>query len=358
MVSFHKPGSRLLLFVLLPFLVAGCTRNGGYTVDVVFMVDSVPGSGYVGAELDRCGIAWEQTKCISAVTDTFGHARFEGVPRGRYRLRTNYNVSEEVNIRVNVRSDMVLDTIWLTSYEEPNDRYANAAIQQYRQARYDGRPTGQPFRDCYNALRHALDSISLEQDTVEPYAYHVEGSDDCTSMLALLPGVRMERGWQMFVGYQGDMNGNCFLQARRGDSVTDLMTHLVVDFTEEGIWNAMLLYMSHCFLPCGWHGCYCERAVIFDAEEISGAPDIQAAEKSTPLGDLREVLSKKSVRIDNRVRILDADNAVVEAYLWSDWKGLYIERFQVGRHGNKVAFKTGKVSECQVLIPYDCELEF
>ena len=236
--------------------------------------------------------------------------------------------------------------------------FADEAIQLYRQARYDGRPTGDPFRDSYYALRHALDSIPFVCDTDEPYAYHVVGSDDCTSILAKLPGVQMEQGWQMCVQYKGDINGNCYLMARRGDSVTNLLDHLEVDFTEEGVWNAMMLDMSYGYLPCGWHGCYLKMSIIFDIEEILRAPDIQHASKTDPLGELREKLSKETVEINNRVRILDADHAVIEAYCWHDWHGLYINRIQVTRHGDNVTFQPSPIKDCQILIPYDSTVQF
>ncbi len=100
------------------------------------------------------------------------------------------------------------------------------------------------------------------------------------------------------------------------DTVPPLSDYIELQFTEEAIWEALLLIVESCsYLEHRWHGNYLNGRIIVDSasliESCSSVMDPSALGLFLNIHDLAP-----------RVRILSDEKALVSYYRWSEYRGM------------------------------------
>ncbi len=321
------------------FTIWGCVSNGASTVPNVYVA--------LG------DTAWDDAG--ETRTNRNGTFTLSSVPKGSYTLRIRDGLFYETK-KIEVHSNITLDTILI------EERMMEPTIWYLQKT--DTTPSANRYYQQYLHYRRAIDALNISYSR-KTYSYNVDSIDNANSVLTSLHGLSIEEGWLLDVYYGGgDLGGNVIFYTRRtsdpkiavnGDlpeSATDLMSHMEVDFTPEGIWSAYQLIQASCYLPKYWHGGYFDYSGIFTLDEVRHrSPALRDSLTTTP-------------EIDTRVDIIDANHATVTAYWWNDWVGLFRETIPVERVGNTVRFilpdnrpsyfHTAK----QPIVSYDCGIDY
>jgi hypothetical protein len=334
-----------LILLLTSMILSSCySPKGGYTVRGWIS----NGAGMIPGVLVVLG---EDT----VRTDLEGQFVFHNVKRGRKDLMTlvRYNNKYE---KLTVHSDITLDTTIRDEYSLSNTIWF---IQRHS-------TTNEPYMQQYLDFRRAIDSLPLVfvRDTSLDH-YNVDSIPNANGVLDALQGLSIDNGWLLDMYYAGtDMGGFVMFYTRHEDEqkipmneklkqpIYSLPPHIQVDFTTQGIWSAYQLSHSFSYLPKFWHAYYSECSGIFSLDEVRyRSPALR--DSLTHMPD-----------IQNRVEIVDADHAIVTAYWWNDWIGLFEETVFVERKGRSVNFifpnrnNSDPRTSMRIIVPYDCGIMF
>lgn len=133
------------------------------------------------------------------------------------------------------------------------------------------------------------------------------------------------------------------------DTVPALDKYLVMDFTPEAIWEAVLLIKeARNYLAHRWHGSYSNGRLIVDSTSL-----IQSC-----TGKLEEEAIDTWLRYEHlypSVKIIDDNHAVVNYCRWGDWRGLTNTTIDVVRSGKSICFEKEVITD---LVKYDCGIRF
>jgi len=133
------------------------------------------------------------------------------------------------------------------------------------------------------------------------------------------------------------------------ETVPPIEDYLDIDFTQESIWEAVLLIRESCnYLKHGWHGGYNNGRLVVDVSSL-----IQVATDKLVESSLERWI--KDERIAPKVDMLDDNHAKVAYCHWSDWRGLDYIVLLVTRDGRSLKFK--EISK-ETLEKYDCGIIF
>lgn len=166
--------------------------------------------------------------------------------------------------------------------------------------------------------------------------------------------------------------------------VPDIWEDLIVPFTEDGIWQAVLLNETIALFPKGWHGNYLEKTYVFSREDmqqiIDGCKtkysDFTDAEIERYKAYMR-FLDQSPAVVDNMFKFrkadyerlvsfldsedimpsveINGDKAVVSYCYWNDWSGFCRASLPVERHGQSVSI--GKTNK-EVYIAYESRIMY
>lgn len=334
-----------LIPLLASLLLASChTQDGEYTVRGCI-------SNGAGGIPNVIVILGEDT----VSTDLEGQFVFNNVKQGRKELIVDEpygRTSKKIRVRSNITLDTIVieekflgETIWFLQSHSTID---------------------EPYMRQYIDFRRAIDSLPLVlvTDSVLDH-YNVDSITDANGVIGALRGVALEKGWLLDVYYGGDdMGGSVMFYTRHEGEAKipmngeierpayGLQPHIQVDFTPQGIWSAYQLSQSHRYLPKFWHAHYSESCGVFTLDEVRRrSPALRDSLASTP-------------EIRNRVEIIDDDHAIVTAYWWNDWTGLYEETVFVERTDRTVRFifpdrdNPDPRTSMRIIVPYDCGIMF
>ncbi len=143
---------------------------------------------------------------------------------------------------------------------------------------------------------------------------------------------------------------------------------LVVPFTAEGIWEAVLVREMWRFLPLWWHANYERQEFILNMGRLRKiahldeyiSPDgtvIPVPDGGQPYmyknaGDVKRLLSfQEDDSLLPEVQILGDDSAEISWSFWNDWHGLVKMTLTAIRRNDTVAFHRNK---SRVLVAYNC----
>lgn len=317
------------------FTLRGCVHNG---------VSVVPGAS---VEL------MDMSPRIKTETGIDGTFALGGVPEGPHTLRV-WSGFHTFSLNVDVHSDITLDTI------VTEEVMLESTIWYLQKATPS--PVADPYFRQYLDFRRAIDALNLTfSDAIN--GYNTDSVPDASGLIASLRGVTMEEGWTLDIHYTGGGAGGFVnLYSRRVEDPKpprnvkmlryDLVPHIRVDFTPEGIWSAYQLSEAYSYLPKYWHGGYNNYCGIFSLDEVR--------QRSLALSDSLATTPE----IHTRVEILDGDHATVTAYWWNDWTGLFEMTVFVERIGETVNFIYPKSEDSDprtsslIIVPYDCGIMF
>lgn len=341
---------RVITILALLFPLSVCAQNKGFTIQgcVINGVSTVP-NVYVALG----DTAWNNAG--EARTNRNGTFTLSSVPEGSYMLSIHTGFFQKRQ-KIDVNSSIALDTILV------EEDMLGPTIWYLQKT--DTAPSANPYYLQYLDYRRAIDALNINYSR-KTHTYNVDSIDDANSVLASLHGLSIEEGWLLDVYYSGgNMGGNVIFYTRRTsdskiavngelpESATDLMSHMEVEFTPEGIWSAYQLVQASCYLPKYWHGGYFDYCGIFTLSEVRHrSPALRDSLTTTP-------------EIDTRVDIIDANHATVTAYWWNDWVGLFLETIPVERVGNTVRFILPDNRPCyfhaakQPIVSYDCGIQY
>lgn len=271
-------------------------------------------------------------------TDRNGEFTLNNIPQGTYTIRLKGSSS----IRLEVDSDLMLDTILV----EEEDLEWNIWFLQ----KTDPEPATDPYLRQYLDFRHAIDAMNLSYSW-KTHSYNVDSLPDANSVLTSLRGVSIDEGWLLDVYCEGQYGGGGVkFYTRRTDEPKrplreefpevdlEVMPHIQVEFTPEGVWSAYQLANAFGYLPKWWHAYYYNYCGIFALDEVRHrSPALRDSLATTP-------------EIHPHVEMLNADSALVTAYWWNDWEGLSEETVLVERVGHSVRF-TSYDSKYSILPP-------
>ena len=165
------------------------------------------------------------------------------------------------------------------------------------------------------------------------------------------------------------------LNVHAGYRIPAFWSELNVQFSEAGVWQAVLLNEIAVMFPKGWHANQWERTFIFSREDLQqivndkkGRYDYtdEEIEKLNAYWKFLDMTPHfdqyKKSNYDRLVSYLDredilpsvdisGDKAVASFCYWSDWRGFCRASVPVKRCGHSVAI--GKPND-EILIAYDC----
>ena len=334
-----------LIPLLASLLLASChTQDGEYTVRGCI-------SNGAGGIPNVIVILGEDT----VSTDLEGQFVFNNVKQGRKELLLD-GPSGWTSKKIRVRSNITLDTIVI---EEEILGETIWFLQSHS-------TIDEPYMRQYLDFRRAIDSLPLVfvRDTALDH-FNVDSIPNANRVMGALRGITPEKGWLLDVYYGGDdMGGSVMFYTRHewepktpinGEiekNAYGLLPHIQVDFTPQGIWSAYQLSKSYSYLPKFWHAHYSESCGVFTLDEVRRrSPALRDSLASTP-------------EIRNRVEIIDDDHAIVTAYWWNDWTGLYEETVFVERTDRTVRFifpdrdNPDPRTSMRIIVPYDCGIMF
>ena len=336
---------RTLILLLASLLLASChAQDGEYTV-----------RGYIsngaGGIPNVTVILGEDT----VRTDLDGQFVFNNVKQGKKKLVV-YELFGLTSKQISVHSNITLDTIIIKEY------FLDETIWFLQSHSF----TDEPYMQQYLDFRRAIDSLPLVfvSDTALDY-YNVDSIPNANGVMDALRGVALEKGWLLDVYYGGgDMGGYVMFYTRHegepkiamngelGQRAYGLPPHIEVEFTPQGIWSAYQLSHSYSYLPKYWHANYSSCCGVFSLDEVR---------RRSPA--LRDSLATRP-EIRNRVEIIDAEHAIVSAYWWNNWEGLYEETVFVERSDRTVRFifpeheNPAPRASKRIIVPYDCGIMF
>lgn len=147
----------------------------------------------------------------------------------------------------------------------------------------------------------------------------------------------------------------------------DVWDKLKTEPSAIGAWQAFLMYRSMHFMPKWWHAGYMGREYIFDSSsidslnvEVKGYAD-EYADQEWRWGLEPEQYAKyKTITIDlPKIEFnIDTQEAAITVYYWNDWSGLVKETtyIEISPDGRFTVDK--KEPEEEVLVQYDCGIQF
>lgn len=343
--------NRLMLILSMLFSLTLCAQEKGFSIRGYVS----NGVGMVPAmRVTLLGdTSWNNI--AKTQTDRNGMFFLDNVPEGSYILLVygSFYPSEQ---EIDVHSNLTLDTVLVEeTMLEPTIWYLQKT---------DSTSPADPYYRQYLDYRRAIDALNISYSRAT-LSYSVDSIPDATSVLATFRGISLEKGWLLDVYYGGGQMGGAvsfYIRQTRepktpinedlSETSKDLLSHLKVDFTPEGIWSAYQLAISSSYLPKFWHGGYFDYCGIFALDEVR--------HRSLALRDSLATTPEIHTHID----IIDADHATVTAYWWNDWVGLFEETVSVERTGNTVRFlfpddrPSYFHAAKRTLVPYDCGIEF
>lgn len=137
-----------------------------------------------------------------------------------------------------------------------------------------------------------------------------------------------------------------------GDLDQDIWQHLKVEDSEEGAWEAYLLYELWHVMPMFWHANYAKRIYVFSMEDFDRIGHCPFAEDD----ELRPkcLANAKSLFVEPQVKKEDGRYKVLCCY-WSEFGGFIQETVEVSISENRASFK--EIEEKR-LIGYYCNVTF
>ena len=136
------------------------------------------------------------------------------------------------------------------------------------------------------------------------------------------PQVKLE---DRFKGFDDSMYIRKLVEFARKDLVRPIWEDITVPFNEEGIWEAVLLYLAPRFMPGIWHWAYARiTPVTSDAKLIS---------KCNTIDDYYKY--RNSAIVEPSISIESEDKAIVSFAAWG-WYGLMHWTLEVTKDGNSV----------------------
>ena len=127
--------------------------------------------------------------------------------------------------------------------------------------------------------------------------------------------------------------------------IYDIYKHMIVKWSEMGVWQAYLLSKATALLPFVWHGGYGRKTLLFCKEDKAKIPPLF---KRVDIPDVEDDLSPK-VRIEGNV-------ATVSCCFWNDWRGLYRETEKITLNDTRLEFDGN--SKIDVLFKYECGVRY
>ncbi|MBP5676984.1 MAG: carboxypeptidase regulatory-like domain-containing protein [Bacteroidales bacterium] len=275
-------------------------------------------------------------------TDRNGEFTLNNIPQGTYTIRIHSGFNN-LHQKLDINSDLTLDTILIEEEElESNIWYLQKT---------DSTPATDPYLRQYLDFRHAIDAMNLSYSW-KTHSYNVDSLPDANSVLTSLRGVSIDEGWLLDVYCEGQYGGGGVkFYTRRTDEPKrplreefpevdlEVMPHIQVEFTPEGVWSAYQLANAFGYLPKWWHAYYYNYCGIFALDEVRHrSPALRDSLATTP-------------EIHPHVEMLNADSALVTAYWWNDWEGLTEETVLVERVGHSVRLTTYDNYKYSILPP-------
>ena len=162
--------------------------------------------------------------------------------------------------------------------------------------------------------------------------------------------------------------------------IPSIWDELIVQFTETGVWQAVLLNEIIALFPKGWHANYIRKTYVFSIEDMQQIIDSKKSKYT-------EFTEAEKEKLDAYLRFLDrpphyakykrsdyerlvsclsredilpsveinGDEAVASYYYWNEWSGFCKGIVPVKKNGKSVTF--GEF-ERQVLVEYDCGIRY
>lgn len=127
---------------------------------------------------------------------------------------------------------------------------------------------------------------------------------------------------------------------------SEVLHHIEVDKSQFGVWEAYLFSKARHLLPTFWHGGYNRLTLLFNTEDFKRIPSQK--------GRCLDVI----LRGDNlKPKVyFDGDTAFVECCYWSEWGGLFREKYKVEFQDTKITCfeQVGREN----IYMYDCGIFF
>ena len=302
--------------------------------------------------------------------------RFEvvGIPKGTYRLVFAHYIGEYSDTIITINTDCCFDTLRVSNYY---DNISDHYIWQ-RQCRMKTPDYSDFCREIYIDYRKSvmeLNKTLKKQICNLSECYDaLDSIENVDTMLNHLKGVSLKPGYVLDVFYISNWGGGtAYYYCRRPDEsklaknppleqFENVLDHMIVEFTPEGIWSAYLLNISYSYIFKFWHAYYSESWQVFSVKDeiiYTLSKYDTDTEDSTTWKEL-SVLPP----IKNKVEIIDSNNASITSYYWNEWEGLIEEKLHVERVGETVRFirydkdNPDSRTSYKVLVFYWCGIQF
>ena len=136
------------------------------------------------------------------------------------------------------------------------------------------------------------------------------------------------------------------------EAVPKIWNDLTIRFTEEGVWQALLLHQAFTFMPKGWHGHYNDAKYIFSQDDLQRIISKYSSHKRID----QEKLASCRERNDIMPSVaIDGDKAEISYCTWNNWSGFC--RFSVHMEKHNLSVKFGE-RDRETLVEYDCGIRF
>ena len=143
-----------------------------------------------------------------------------------------------------------------------------------------------------------------------------------------------------FKGFNDSMYIRQVVESRTHELVKPIWEDITVPFNEEGIWEAVMLYLAPRFMPGVWHWAYARiTPVTSDAKLISKCETIDDYYKY-----------RNSAIVEPSISIESEEKATVSFAAWG-WYGLYHWSLEVTKDGSSV--KIGEASKPTSVLYYE-----
>ena len=309
-------------------------------------------------------------------TDFDGMYYIDSIPEGRYMLSVSAVGVENYDTVLTINSDCNVDTVKI--YNRWYNINGNRIWE--RQVKI-GVPDYSDFcREIYIDYRKSVMELNktLEKQICnlsESECYDaLDSIENVDTMLNHLKGVSLKPGYVLDVFYISNWGGGtAYYYCRRPDEsklaknppleqFENVLDHMIVEFTPEGIWSAYLLNISYSYIFKFWHAYYSESWQVFSVKDeiiYTLSKYDTDTEDSTTWKEL-SVLPP----IKNKVEIIDSNNASITSYYWNEWEGLIEEKVHVERVGETVRFirydkdNPDSRTSYKVLVFYWCGIQF
>lgn len=299
-----------------------------------------------------------------AVTDEEGRYRIDSLAPGEYRLELSGFGFERYDTLIRLSADMEAGTIALTR----STRLLGSRLWMELNRLDSVHPATDFYRRTYIDFRRAIDALA-PKFSEETESFPTAGIPDAMPLMEALPGIRMESGWVLDIGYDGgSAGGSMYLYARqekgkrlhRTKYIDNAMQHIVADFTPQGLWSAYLLHTSYDFMPKYWHGGYRRYNQVFSGSEAAKQFSGRLSKKYQATHDSLMAVPP----LIRQIAIADSGHAVITTYTWNDWEGLVEHHIYVERTAKGLKFHSPYVKRApamswrKVLVEFDCGIMY